>query len=496
MARVVLTKLAFAALLLVAVSACTSETKPKADVSFGLSNLPRTLDVRHATDASSFRILQLLYQAPVRFNDRYEAIPWLCTWQKLTHKHFRFSIKGQPKFESGAPLTSHDIKATYESVLDKKTASPHRGSLSHIERIVIVDDTTVDFHLSRSDPLFPSVLTIGVLPQSWIKQPVDQPSVNGAFRFLSPWDGDGDIWLENRDNGTVLRFIESRDPTTRALKLLKGEVDVLQNNLPPELIQWLSKREDLEVRTKAGSTFSYLGFNLNDPVTSQFDVRRAIAHAIDRKQLIQFIFAQGARTSESILTPEHWAGTQLASYAYDPKKAQALLANLGYSSTNPLSIVYKTSKNPFRLRLATVIQDQLKKSYINLEIRSFDWGTFYSDIKAGRFQLFSLSWVGIKGTDIFRYVFHSDSMPPKGANRGRYQSAAVDALIEAAESTEDIVERKRLLAELQQIIHDELPYVPLWYENNTAIVSDRITGFELSSDGNFLSLAHTRKRIE
>ncbi len=94
---------------------------------------------------------------------------------------------------------------------------------------------------------------------------------------------------------------------------------------------------------------------------------------------------------------------------------------------------YKTSTDPVRIRIATVIQQQLADVGIDLQLLSYDWGTFYGDIKAGRFQMYSLAWVGIKTPDIFRYAFYSDSLPPEGANRGRLADARVDQLIEAAE---------------------------------------------------------------
>jgi peptide/nickel transport system substrate-binding protein len=87
-------------------------------------------------------------------------------------------------------------------------------------------------------------------------------------------------------------------------------------------------------------------------------------------------------------------------------------------TTGAPRIVYTTSTDPFRLRLATIIQHQLSAAGFEVELRSYDWGTFYGDIRAGRFQMYSLMWVGIKLPEIFRYAFHSESRPPVGANRG------------------------------------------------------------------------------
>ena len=106
--------------------------------------------------------------------------------------------------------------------------------------------------------------------------------------------------------------------------------------------------------------------------------------------------------------------------------SKILIKQAGYSNLYPIKLVYKTSNDPFRLRLATIIQNQLNSVGIEVEIRSYDWGTFYGDIKAGRFQMYSLSSVGLKIPDIFHYIFHSEAIPPNGANRGRFVDSDVE----------------------------------------------------------------------
>ena len=90
------------------------------------------------------------------------------------------------------------------------------------------------------------------------------------------------------------------------------------------------------------------------------------------------------------------------------------MLSMGYSKDKPLNLTFKTSSNPFSIRKAAVFQDQLAKIGIKLDIKSYDWGTFYGDIKKGNFQLYSLTWVGIKTPDIFRYVFYQVILWPTG----------------------------------------------------------------------------------
>ena len=123
-----------------------------------------------------------------------------------------------------------------------------------------------------------------------------------------------------------------------------------------------------------------------------------------------------------------------------------------------------------------------------MALQSYDWGTFYGDIKAGRFQLYSLAWVGIKTPDIFRYAFHSESLPPEGANRGRLSDAAVDRLIETAEHGRDLDAQAAAWREVQARLLEILPYVPLWYEDHVYAIRNDLLGYRLARDGNYDSL--------
>ena len=244
---------------------------------------------------------------------------------------------------------------------------------------------------------------------------------------------------------------------------------------------------EVKVRKGQGSNFTYLGFNLEEAISGQLIVREAIAYAINREEIIHYILGNAARPASSFLLPStHWAGHPgLPSYPYNPEKAITLLAKAGFSKENPLEISYKTSSNPFRIRIATVIQQQLAEVGINMDLHSYDWGTFYGDIKSGQFQMYSLAWVGIKMPDIFRYVFHSSAAPPNGANRGRLNDAQIDALIEQAESAMTLEAQATLYRKLQVLLFQALPYIPLWYEDHVLVTRQRVSGYTLAADGNY-----------
>ena len=465
---------------------------------FGLAAAPVTLDPRFATDAASTRINRLLYRRLVEFDDSFQPVPSLAVWRRVTPTHYRFRLgEDGRRFHNGVRLTAADVKATYDSVLDATQASPHRGSLTLIQRIEALDPDTVDFFLQRPDPLFPGRLVIGVLPASEIQGGREfnrEPMGSGPFSF-EHWRQEGALRLRRLTDGFSVEFIRVPDPTVRVLKLIRGEIHIAQGDLPPEMVAWLGAREDVTVVKAAGTNFAYLGFNLEDPVVKDLNLRRAIAHGIDRPTIIQRVMGRAARIANAILPPDHWAGhPTLKPLAFDPVKARQLLATAGYQSGRGPEITYKTSTDPFRVRLATIIQDQLARVGIRVHIRSYDWGTFYGDVKAGRFQVYSLAWVGIKMPDIFRYAFHSSAIPPKGANRGRLRDATVDGLINRAEQTESLPQQSRIYRRLQAHLLNTLPYVPLWYEDHVAVVRDSVSAYAVSADGNYDGLVKVNFR--
>jgi peptide/nickel transport system substrate-binding protein len=466
-------------------------------IRMGLANAPLNLDPRFATDATSERLNRLLYQRLVEFDANSRPKPGIADWEVINPLRYRFTLNERAAgFSNGQKLHAKDVVATYRQVLDPALASPKQASLKRIASVDLVDEHRVDFHLLRADPLFPAYLTLDILPAQLIERDHDfsrKPVGSGQFDLID-WPQPGELHLKRRTDGQVFQFVTVNNPTVRVLKLLRDEIDLLQNDLSPELVGYLRAQRALHVEQRPGSNYTYIGFNLEDPVTGDRRVRQAIAHAIDRRAIIQWVMQGAARPAESLFPPEHWASNQLNAYEYNPDKARKLLAELEYSDSHPLKLTYKTSSDPFRLRLATVIQSQLKAVGIEVDLRSYDWGTFFGDIKQGNFQLYSLSWVGIRTPDIYRDIFASDALPPRGANRGRYASTRVDQLLSLAEQASDLTEQAELYHQVAAEIHRDLPYIPLWYEHQLAAQGSRISGYQLMSDGNYDGLAQVKLR--
>ncbi len=457
--------------------ACGGQVSHDETIRFAVAQAPLNLDPRYATDAASERVNRLIYQSLVDFDASSKPVPSLATWVHSGSLEYRFSLnKQRSPFHNHQVLSASDVKATYDSFTSLKN-SPHAAEFSNIATITIIDDDTLVFKLKQPDPHFPEKLIIGVLPAEFIAEDHDfshQPMGNGPLQFIS-WGNK--LALQRVVDKQRIELVEVKDPTVRVLKFLRGEVDLLQGDLPPELVKYLQSKPEIKVISNIGSNFSYLGFNFQDAVLRNTKVRLAVAHAIDRNAIIKSVMVNDSRTATSIFPPEHFTSKiPLKQYDYNPVLAKQLLKEAGLQL--PLKLVYKTSTDAQRVRLATIMQAQMAAADIELEIRSLDWGTFFDDVKQGKFQLYGLTWVGINTPEIYSKAFASESFPPNGFNRGHYSDSKLDSLV-----------KKEDWAAATKRIHEQLPYVPLWYEGQFAAMRKDIEQYFPKPNGNWDNLA-------
>lgn len=464
-------------MLILLLVACSKSSSDVSEIRFAIAQAPLNLDPRYATDAASERVNRLLYQPLVDFDAASKPAPALASWQAVSGSKYRFTlVKNRALFHHQTHLAAYDVKATYDSLMQLKD-SPHAAEFANIERIDVEDKNTVVFFLKQADKDFPAKLIIGILPKDLIEKRHDfahNPIGNGVLKFVS-WQNK--LVLKRVSDGQVISLQEVKDPTVRVLKLLRGEADLIQGDLPPELVKYLQTKPEINVKTSVGANFSYLGLNMRDPLLQNLKVRQAIAYAIDRQAMIDKVMVDKTRVAGAILPPEHFAGNaSLTPYDYNPVLARQLLQETGIKL--PLKLVYKTSTDAQRVRFATILQAQMAAAGIDLEIHSLDWGTFFEDVKQGNFQLFGLTWVGIKTPEIYAKAFGSQNFPPNGFNRGRYADAELDTLLKNEDWPAATAR-----------IHAQLPYIPLWYEGQFAAMKKNITDYAPKPDGNWDDLA-------
>lgn len=488
--------------------ACLPSSKPDRPPGYlviALESNPAHLDPRYATDANSVRIAGLIFNSLTRADEHSRFRPELAeNWQSVDELTYLFRLKKGISFQNGRPLTAQDVKFTYASVLDPNNRSPWRGPLQLLKAVEQIGAYEIRFHLSSPYAPFLENSTLGIVPAG--TPPHGAGGKNGligsgpfSLEEFSPGErlllkANPSYWEGSpRVSGLVFKIVP--DAIVRSLEFKKGTVDFIQNDIEPDMLPWLRKNANASISINQGTTFQYIGMNLDHPILKIPEVRQAIACGIDRQAIIRHLMKGLAIPATGLLSPSHWAyEPSVPRFPHDPEEAKRLLDRAGFRDPDgegPLprfKLSYKTTTLDLSRRIAEAFQEQLRHVGIDLEVRTYEWGTFYGDIKKGNFHLYSLSWVGVVDPNIYFHLFHSQSIPPSGNNRGRYRNAEIDRLLESGRKSPGLEERKRIYSRVQTILARELPAIPLWWMKNVVVMKRNIEGFVPYPDGDLISL--------
>jgi peptide/nickel transport system substrate-binding protein len=496
-------------LLLVSLLSCSSRPDPNTLVMI-IESSPTNLDPRVGIDGQSERIDNLLFDDLLERDEHLNVKPALAErWEIPDPLTYIFHLHPGVKFHNGQPLTSRDVKWTFDSLLTGKIRSTKSAVYRFVDNIEARDDTTVVFHLKESFvPLLWNLSdgAMGIVPYGSLGEMNDHPIGSGPFRFVRA-EPDKEVVLERnheywgkRARLERVRFLVVPDTTTRALELRKGSADVAINALTPDMVVTLEREPTLEVLRAPGTVLQYMAFNFRDPILRDVRVRRALAYAIDRGPMLQYLWRGFAQPAASILPVQSWAyAGDVPRYDHDAERARQILDGAGYRPLNGVRfrLTMKTSTDENTRLMVAVLQQQLREVQIQLDIRTFEFATFFSDVTKGAYQLHSLRWIGgNEDPDIFEYAFHSSKFTPNGANRSFYSNPRVDALIDQARAELDQNIRKKVYAQMQHILAEDLPSFNLWYLDNVLVHTKRVKNLSLNPPGNydFLKTAELAER--
>jgi len=483
---------------------CSSATKDKHTLTFLIESSPNNLDVRQGTDSQSERIGALIYDSLVRKDAHFNLKPWLASsWERADPLTWIFHLRAGVRFHDGHPLTAADVAYSIRSMTNGTIITAKGGAFKAITAVDTPDPLTVVVHTATPQPSLLFNLSdglFGVVEAGAARDEGQHPVGSGPFRFVSQvqdkevlLDRNPDYWA-GAPSATIehVRFQVVPDTITAALEMKKGSADVESNVLTMDMVHALAGERNLRVSTGPGARVDYLNFNVQDPALRDPRVRQAIASAIDRPALVAALWRGHAQLADTLLPREHWAAAtdaDLPHYPHDPARALQLLDAAGLrpgSHGVRLHLTMKTSTDETTRLEAQAMQAELRAVGIALSLRSTEFGTFYSDITKGAFQMYLLRWIGSnEDPDIFHYCYSSESFPPKGANRGHYDNPRVDALLQSASSSTDDAARLRDYLQIQHILAADLPTIPLWYPDNIVIHSARLTNLMLDPGGSF-----------
>lgn len=476
---------------------------PQQDLVMAFSSSPTNLDARIGNDNASGRIFDLIYSGLVAVTKENTYAPDLAErWETPDDRTLIFHLRPNIKFHDGRPVTAQDVKWTYDSLMAEDFSSAKKSGYAAVASIEAPDPRTVIFRLSEPNGGILANLNLGIVPQGADANVYKTKPIGAGPYRVTEFTTDERVVMESFDEwhlGTpnikrvIARIIP--DATTRVLELRRGSVNFEINNIPFDQIAGFENNDEFTILKEPGATYQYLAFNLKDPILAKKPVRQAIAHAIDRDRIIRDLLLGYGEKTESIFPTGHWARTEgLPSFDFDPARAKQLLDQAGHPDPDGdgprarFTLSFKTSTDAEANQRAQIIQQMLKAVGIDMQIQSNEFGTFYEDIQKGNFQMFSLSRGGIPDPDFYQVIFHSDSVPPEGQNRGYYINERVDQLIEQGRSTFDQETRKKAYDEIQRIVADELPYISLYHQSNVAVMRSYLDNFEMYPSGFLLSV--------
>jgi peptide/nickel transport system substrate-binding protein len=459
--------------------ACRQPHPPGNVIVVGTTNSATNMDPRVATDETSQKIHQLLYNRLVRIDNDLRVVPELAeSVEKPDETTYIVRLRHGVLFHNGRELTSEDVVYTFRSFLDPGFKGLSRAYRA-LAAVNAVDRYTVEFKLKTPLASFPVNLVMGIVQAGSGEANARSPIGTGPYRLAE--------------------FIP--DDTMRGLELRKGSVDLIVNDLSPDIVWQLRREGRIHVATAPGTDYAYMGINLKDPVLSRLEVRKAIGYAIDRDAIVTYLRRGFASTAVGIVPPMSWAfEPKVFNFTHDPAEAERLLDAAGFRDPDGpgplprLRLSLKTSTTEVYRLQAAAIQHDLARVGIAVDIRSSEFQTLSADVLRGNFQLYTLQFVGVTDPDILRLVYHSQQAPPAGLNRVRYSNPQVDRLIEEASAASDDDRRRELYAQAQRLIADDVPYISLWYKTNVAIFQPDIHGVTLSPIADFTFLKNVYRQ--
>ena len=460
-----------------------------------------------ASDSASHSVAGMVFNGLVKYDKDMNIVGDLAESWDVTQNGLviTFHLRKGVQWHDGKPFTAADVLYTYQVTTDPKTPTAYAGDFLKIKKAEALDDYT--FRVTYDKPFAPALISwaSAILPRHLLagkditKSPLARhPIGTGPYKFKE-WVAGQKIVLVSNENyfegrpyidGRVTRIIP--DTATMFLELRAQNIGMM--GLTP--LQYTRQtdnnlfKENFNKYRYLSFAYTYLGYNLKNPLFTDKRVRQAISYAVNKDEIISGVLLGLGKPATGPYKHGTWAyNDKVKIYNYDPAKARELLKQAGLTDTNNDGVLEKDGKpfefeiltnqgNETRQKCAEIIQRQLKEVGISVKIRIVEWSAFVTDfINKRRFDAVILGWTIPLDPDAYD-VWHSSKTSPEELNFVSYKNPEADEMLEKGRSTFNQAERKKYYDRFQEILVEDQPYTFLYVPEELIIISNRIRGVE------------------
>ena len=468
---------------------------------------PKSLDPAAVTAVNDFRILVNLYEGLLRYKPgTLEVGPALAESWEVSEDGttYTFKLREGVTFHDGTPFNAEAVKFNFDRMLNEDHPYHDTGPFplafyfSAIEETNVVDDLTVEIKLNAPYAPFLSNLAyptgLMVSPEAVMAGGADfgrSPVGTGPFKFAE-WrsneavviEKNPDYWGDPAEADAVV-FRPITDANTRVAEMLAGGIDLMVEVPPTALSEF--QNDAFTVVEQAGPHLWFLILNAKDGPFADKLVRQAANYAINKEAIVNDVLEGTAEVAAGPTPPAFaWAYDEsLEPYPYDPEKAKALLAEAGLAEGTELTF-YVTEGGSGMLDpvpMGTAIQADLNAVGFDVKIETYEWNTFLGEVNPGlegKADMAEMAWMTNDPDTLPYLALRTAAWPSEGGfNSGYYSNPEVDELLEAAQTSNDLEERAALYKQMQQIVHDDAPWVFVANWKQNAVTSDKVEGLAL-----------------
>lgn len=468
-----------------------------------------------AGDSSSHQVAARLFD-PLLTYDKTEseleprlAERWEVSDDGLT---ITFYLRKDVRWHDGMPFTARDIEFGFNTIRDPDTLTAYAEDYLQVSSFTLLDDHT--FRVAYEKPFAPALASWGnlvVLP----KHILEGQDINEAIDFARNPVGLGQYslgeWLAQesitmmvnpeyyRGRPNLDRIVTRIMPDLQSqfLELKSGGIDYMglsplqysRQTSTPAFQNSFNKYQYIS------NSYTYLGYNLENPLFQDRRVRRALTHAIDKEEIVAGVLHGLGQPANVPYKPgTFWVNSDIPILGYDPDKARALLAESGWKDSDGDGVLDKDGKpfefeiitnqgNDSRAKTATIIQQRLKEVGVVVGVRIIEWSAFINNfIDKKDFEAVVLGWSLSLDPDQYD-IWHSTKTKEKQFNFVSFKNDEVDELLEKGRRTFDRTERKKYYDRFQEILNEEQPYTFLYVGYALPAISRRFQGIEPAPAG-------------